>query len=427
MRSFIPFITGTCLLISLLSQSFIFGQVNFTKSITKTIVLDPGHGGKDHGCSGHNSREKEIVLSVAKKLQKQIQLAYPAIDVLFTRDQDVFVPLANRSSMANEAQADLFISLHCNAIHVDHVHGSESYVMGLHNSNENLDVAKRENNSILLEDDFIQTYGGYTPNSPEGHIILSLYQNAFLDKSIQLAQYIEKSLTSHANRKSRGVKQAGFVVLRQTTMPSVLVEMGFLTHSTEEAYLLSDQGQNEISDALFNAIHLYVESEKKDQLATIKQVPKAIDLDKITESTITTHIDQKVGQNSTVQLVDYKTDEKIVEKPSIGRVPIKNEITKVTYHIQIAAAKNKTLNISEDDQWSGIENIDVKKENGLYKYQVVGYRTFDEATEAKKVLRAKGFKAAFIVPYVNDQKINIDSAKQIELEKRKKDSYQANL
>lgn len=223
----------------------------------KKIVIDPGHGGRDHGCTGHGSKEKHLALQIAKRLGRLVHYVYPEVEVIYTRSTDVFVPLYRRAEIANQAQADLFISIHCNAISTSKIYGSETYVMGLHTAEENLKVAKRENASILLEDNYLENYGGYDPNSDEGHIFLTLFQNAFLEQSIQFAQAIEDEIHAHAGRKSRGVKQAGFMVLRQTTMPSVLVETGYLTNAQDQAFLASDGGQIKMAESIFNAFRIY--------------------------------------------------------------------------------------------------------------------------------------------------------------------------
>jgi N-acetylmuramoyl-L-alanine amidase len=223
-----------------------------------TIVIDPGHGGKDAGCSGKHSHEKEIVLAIGQKVRDLLQKQHPQVKVLMTRDSDVFIPLHERALKANRSKADLFISLHCNSISGRaHVHGSETYVLGLHRAEDNLAVAKRENSAILLEDNYEQNYDGFDPNSAAGHIILSMVQNAFLEQSIDLAHRIEHHLTDHAGRHSRGVKQAGFLVLRETTMPSVLVETGFLTHRSEEDFLSDEKGQWKVAQSILKAVEDY--------------------------------------------------------------------------------------------------------------------------------------------------------------------------
>src|SRR5690606_38548889 len=193
----------------------------------RTIVIDAGHGGKDPGALGKNSKEKEIVLALSLKLGKEIKKKYPNINVIYTRNSDKFVELHERAHIANEARADLFISIHCNSAGSHEACGSETFVLGLHRNEDNLKVAKRENGVILLEKNHEQNYDGFDPNSEISHIILNMYQNAFLDRSVAFANSLETNLKSKNNRKSRGVKQAGFLVLRNTFMPSILFEAGF--------------------------------------------------------------------------------------------------------------------------------------------------------------------------------------------------------
>ena len=225
----------------------------------RVIVIDPGHGGKDHGCNGHGSTEKLIVLRIAQRLKEKLQMRNSNFDIILTRNKDEFIPLYKRAEIANKAQADLFLSIHCNAIHHQGVHGSETYVMGLHKEKENLAVAKRENSSILLEKNYRENYGGFDPNSSEGHIFLTMYQTAYREQSIRLAELVENQLSDIGGRRSRGVKEAGFVVLRATTMPSVLIENGFLTNPTESRYLNSNTGVELMSEGICQAVLHYEE------------------------------------------------------------------------------------------------------------------------------------------------------------------------
>ncbi|MEL6143719.1 MAG: N-acetylmuramoyl-L-alanine amidase, partial [Bacteroidota bacterium] len=223
----------------------------------QTVVIDAGHGGKDPGGMGANSREKHIVLSIAQLLANKIRANHPSIKVIMTRTDDTFIPLHERAAIANRNRADLFISIHANIMPGSRAtFGTETFVMGQHVSEHNLRVAKRENAAILLEADYEQNYD-YDPNSDEGHILMSMYQNAFLDQSILFADLVERHFAHTASRKSRGVKQAGFVVLKETTMPSVLVETGFMSNPKEEKYLLSLVGQQELANAIYEAFAAY--------------------------------------------------------------------------------------------------------------------------------------------------------------------------
>jgi N-acetylmuramoyl-L-alanine amidase len=221
----------------------------------KKIVIDPGHGGGDSGCLGSSCQEKNIALNISLKFGKMIEDNFKDIKVIYTRTTDKFVELKERAEIANRENADLFICIHCNSAPGD-AYGIETYAMGLDKSEANLAVAKRENASILLEDDYKKNYNGFNPNSPESDIAFSLYQNAFLDQSISLAAKIQHEVKA-AGRYDRGVKQARFLVLWRTTMPSILVETGFLTNRTEEAYMKTDEGQNIIATALFKGFKSY--------------------------------------------------------------------------------------------------------------------------------------------------------------------------
>ena len=222
----------------------------------KIIVIDAGHGGRDPGCLGKDAQEKAINLDISLKVGKLIKDSLPYVKVIYTRPDDRFVELHDRAGIANKYNADLFISIHSNA-GPKGMHGTETYCMGLHKTEQNLDVAKRENASILLEKDHDKNYDGFDPNSPQSYILFSLYQNGFLNSSLSLASKIEKEFKVTNKRHSRGVKQAGFLVLWKTSMPSVLVETGFLTDSTEEHYLNSEQGKRKTALGIFKAVKEY--------------------------------------------------------------------------------------------------------------------------------------------------------------------------
>jgi len=220
------------------------------------VVIDAGHGGKDPGGMGENSREKEIALEIARLLAIGVRTNFPDVEVVMTRTDDTFIPLYERAKIANESGADLFISIHANIMPgKSSTYGTETFVMGQHVAKHNLEVAKRENAVIGLEGNVEQNYG-YDPNSDAGHIMMSMFQHAFLERSIQFAELVETEF-QNAGRKSRGVKQAGFVVLKETTMPSVLVECGFMSNPTEEAYLLSGVGRQTLVNALLRAFKAY--------------------------------------------------------------------------------------------------------------------------------------------------------------------------
>ncbi len=252
---------------SLLSISFLFpiafflGFSDFSKvsdgndSEIRTVVIDPGHGGEDLGSEGEHAKEKDIALAVSLQLGALISDHYPDVQIIYTRTIDTFVTLNDRADLANQNDADVFISIHCNAVRGNtKVNGVETYVLGT--DGQISDVARRENEVIYLEDEFERSYG-LDPSTPQGVIKFGMYQNAFLAQSILLAANIQKEAEEYANRKVRMVKQDKFVVLRLTNMPSVLVEMGFVTNPEEENYLVSLEGQAEMSIALFRAFKNY--------------------------------------------------------------------------------------------------------------------------------------------------------------------------
>lgn len=222
----------------------------------RTVVIDAGHGGKDPGCKGSSKQEKQITLQVALELGRIIKQQYPEIKVIYTRMTDNFIELHERASIANRNNADLFISIHCNS-GPQKVHGTETYTMGLHNSAENLEVAKRENEVILQEQNYKGNYGGYDPKSPVAHIMMANYQHAHMQNSIRLAGLIEKQFKDKLKRNSRGVKQAGLLVLWQTTMPGVLIEIGFLTNRQEEQFMSNKQNRVYIASGIFRAFKEY--------------------------------------------------------------------------------------------------------------------------------------------------------------------------
>jgi len=255
----------------LIGSILFFGSFDFDepiktskKNLLKTVCLDAGHGGKDPGCHGpKGNQEGKVTLKIILEVGKLLKATYPDLKVVYTRDTDTFIELSERANIANRNKADLFISVHCNAALNKSVYGTETYTMGLHKSDGNLNVAKRENAVILQEKDYENTYGGFDPNSPLSYIMMVNYQSAFMANSVKFASFVENNFAKTYNRKSFGVKQAGFLVIWRTAMPSVLVETGFLTNPEEEDYLSSEKGQQEVSDAIVKAFKQYKEDLEK--------------------------------------------------------------------------------------------------------------------------------------------------------------------
>ena len=348
----------------------------FSRHDHRTIVIDPGHGGKDAGCSGKHSREKDIVLEIGKKLGKKLATAYPEMNIIYTRKTDVFIPLHERAKIANRADADLFISIHCNYVSSkSSVQGTETYVMGLHRADDNLAVAKRENSVILMEQDYEHQYKGFDPNADEGHIILSLFQSAYLDQSILFAGLLENNFALKSKRHSRGVKQAGFLVLRNTTMPSVLIETGFLSNPGEEQFLFSHAGQESISESIKIAFDEYVE---------ITWAPSQI----------------------------VQEEEQDVMEPEKSE-PIKDQ--NLYYRVQFYTSE-QPANMNQD-QWKKVNDIKIEKNQKVYKYFCGNYTNYRQASEIKIRLHEIGFSDAFVTAYLGGEKLNVKEA--IEYESKK--------
>ena len=336
------------------------------------VVIDAGHGGHDSGAVGKNSKEKDVTLSMALKLEKYLKQQMPDADVLLTRNTDVFIPLFSRIQFANDEKADLFVSLHCNYISNAKTRGTETFVMGLHRAAENLEVAKRENASILLESNYLSNYDGYDPNSAEGHIIMSMYQNNYLDKSIEFAAKVEDQFSKLHLSKSRGVKQAGFAVLRRASMPAVLVEAGFLSNETDEAFLLSAEGQQIVVESIFNAIRIYKESNKNTDINSTK------------EALAIAAIDEARGKNP---------ESKTPEKPGNIRPDMEGDYI---YKVQIAAFKNDVADMDTPDLRK-IGTLSKVSQSGVNKYLVGDFVSRESAEVAREKLKNLGYKGAFIV------------------------------
>jgi N-acetylmuramoyl-L-alanine amidase len=353
----------------------------------KVVCIDAGHGGHDGGCQGASSKEKDVALAIALKLGKYIEDNFKDVKVVYTRTTDVYLKLWERADIANKAKADLFICIHANASDNKGALGTETFVMGLHKSETNLNVAKRENSAILLEDDYKTKYEDFDPNSPESYIVLTMRQNAFIEQSLSFAAKIQTQFTDKVGRKNRGVKQAGFLVLHQTSMPSVLIETGFLTNEEEEKFLTSGIGQDYMSSAIYRAFKEYkYELEFKTQ-----------DHDEQP---------QKVEDKKEVppKVVDEKDDKKQNKKKN--KEP---EVEKgVVFKIQIATSSVKLELVPEN--FKGVEGVSIYEAGGLYRYTVGNEKNMTAANSLQLQLRAKGFEDAFIVAFSDGERIAISEA-----------------
>jgi N-acetylmuramoyl-L-alanine amidase len=347
-----------------------FGQAPGATSPRAVIVIDAGHGGKDPGAIGRKVQEKSVTLAVALKLGELISGNMDDVKVIYTRDSDEFIELYQRAALANRNKADLFISIHCNANKNKTLRGAETYIMGLHRSTANLEVAKFENASILLESDYNKEYEGFDPNSDESYIIFSLYQNSNLDLSTRLAASIQVQMSERVGLADRGVRQAGFLVLYKTTMPSVLAEIGYLSNGEEEAFLTSPKGQDYIASALYRAVREY----RKEMAEGVPAV-----------------------QDSRV-------------KPQVA-VDGTSKKQAVYYSIQVKSSPTQIR--TDAASFKGLEGVEMYRYAGVYKYKVGRLFDLKQATAMLEEVKKKGFTDAFVIAFKGTERITVIQAKEI--------------
>lgn len=350
------------------------------------VVIDAGHGGKDPGALGKTAKEKNINLKVALALGKLIEDNCKDTKVVYTRKSDVFIGLARRAEIANDAKADLFISIHTNSIGGGRIaRGASTWTLGLAKTAENLAVAKRENEIILFEDDYKQKYAGFNPNSSESYIIFELIQDQYMEQSVHFASMVQKRFRNDAGRADKGVHQAGFLVLKACAMPSVLVELGFISTPDEEKYLCSAKGVSELSRSIYNAFVAYkgehlarVNSSGAGQKAVSTQAP-----------------DNLLARNESPAAPERPA---YVESATDG-MPV--------FKVQILTSSSPLK--KGDKRFKGLTDVDYYKENGIYKYTCFETTDYNKAYRERKNILPK-FKDAFIVAFRNGEKMNINEA-----------------
>lgn len=425
-----------CVILCFFSAT-VYCQAKNNKKTFK-VVIDAGHGGKDPGCNTKRNKEKNITLSLALMLGNLIETNCPDVKVIYTRKSDVFVELHKRAKIANESKADLFISVHVNANKSPKPYGFETFVMGLHKSEANLSVAKTENASILLEDDYSAQYDGFDPNSSESNIIFSLFQNAFLEQSLNLAAKIQNEVKIKTQLEDKGVKQAGFLVLYKTVMPGVLIESGFLSNPKDEAIISTKKGQLKVAKALYNAFRKYKSDLEgtvyvEDNNSTFVENQSTIDIDTLENNEIVENNDIDTLKNNyyhqvkdidTIVVVDNKGNTQIVNPKSVyvkantDSIKINNnqvstndnviEKEEVFLSIQIATSSKKIpLNAS---QFKGLKNIYEYKLDGIYKYTYLKFYDLETANKELKFIQSKGFKDAFVVAFANNKRVTPSEA-----------------
>lgn len=361
------------------------------------VVLDAGHGAKDYGAIKNNFVEKNIALAVALKVGKLLN-KQPNLDVIYTRSTDVFIELVERANIANRANADLFVSIHCNSNPNSEAFGTETYVMGLTKLKSNLQVAKNENEVITLEADYKLKYDGYDPNSPESITGIVLQQEEHLNNSIAVASKIQDNFTQQLKRKSRGVKQAPFMVLHKTSMPSILIEMGFISNKEEGQYLNSEEGQNEIAKAIADAIMGY----KKEYYGGTS-IENKIDREEM-----------RVEKPKEVVVPAKKDSAKtpIAKAPETKKPEIKKEEKAdskgVVFKVQISASSKKLDLVPSN--FNGLSNISMISEGTLNKYMYGETNDYDVAKQQLQEAKSKGYDSAFLIAFKNGKKISIQEA-----------------
>ncbi|NJW53399.1 N-acetylmuramoyl-L-alanine amidase [Salinimicrobium sp. CDJ15-91] len=358
-------------LIFLTSSIFAFAATSDSKPPREkfVVVLDAGHGGKDPGNTWNGYIEKDIALNIVLKVGAELE-KLADVKVIYTRKTDVFITLAERANIANKAEADLFVSVHMNG-HKSQAQGTETFVLGLHRNEDNLEVAMRENQVIFLEEDYEVTYDGFNPNSPESYIGLTLMQEEYLDQSIMLADLIQKNFTNVNKRVNRGVKQAGFLVLRQTYMPSVLVEAGFLSNKSEGAYLNSSNGQSAISESIVQAVKDYKNSINLGLLDGIEADPAVA----------------------------------LTTEPEEQPVDIYDGIT---FKVQLAATGKKID--PNPKNFNGLREVSRSKEGKLFKYYYGATSSYSQIKDLHDAAKRSGYRDSFIVAFRGNDKLSVNDA-----------------
>lgn len=386
-----------------------------------TLVIDAGHGGKDAGAVGAISKEKDINLKVALAFGRYVEQNCPEVKVIYTRKTDKFVELMERASIANRNKADLFVSIHTNAVAKGKsVRGFETYTLGMHRAADNLEVAKRENAVITQEANYQSKYQGFDPSSPESYIIFEYLQDKNMENSVNFAKYIQNSVCSAASRLNKGVHQAGFLVLRETSMPSCLVELGFISNPEEERQLNNGTVQDQMARGLYKAFAEYLKKYKGIKAASLapakvenqqvaeNRTPKEVKEPKVSQSSseekdvafvpVSPKVDVKAEQKSE-QKTEQKSEQKAEPQTSSDGQPV--------FKIQVASGTNKLK--PTDSRFKGLANIEHTLEKGIYKYTYGSSTNYNDIYALRKTILDK-FPEAFIIAFKNGEKMNVNEA-----------------
>lgn len=397
-RRYILYI-GICL--GLLTSSFCVGSAEAKDFV---VVIDAGHGGHDPGAVGKISKEKNINLNVALKFGKLIQKNCSDVKVVYTRTKDVFIPLDRRAEIANDAKADLFISIHTNALANNRTaKGASTWTLGLAKSDANLEVAKRENSVILYESDYKTRYAGFNPNSAESYIIFEFMQDKYMSQSVHLASLVQKQFRHSCNRVDRGVHQAGFLVLKASAMPSILVELGFISTPEEERYLNSEAGTATLANGIFRAFLAY----KREQEIRLNGSSKTILPEDIPEPVEEAAASANANKENNAPQ-PQKTKPAPQRPQPVEKVVVnQTEHTGIVFKIQILTSSRPLA--KNDKRLKGLKNVDYYKEGGLYKYTYGASPDYNKVVRTKRSITAQ-FKDAFIIAFKDGKKTNVNAA-----------------
>ncbi len=372
-RYFRTFLVSTILIFGIVVNARGLNVEDPPKGI-HTVVIDAGHGGRDPGAVGKNAKEKDLALSIALKVGAYIEENVPDVKVIYTRKKDVFVELMDRAEIANQAEADLFVSIHVNALGRPSAKGTLTLVLGQHRADENFDVAVRENSVILLEEDYETRYEGFNPKSTESHIMFSLMQKTYFKQSIEFGDFVQDQFRDRAGRKDLGVREQGILVLAQTSMPGVLVETGFITNPDEEKFLMSKYGQEIIASAIYRGFKEYKEEiDRRSNLSVV--------------------IDEETPEST-----EQSLDNQITIKPD-----------QVIFSIQVASSKKK---ISTDpSSFKGYKGVRILSDGRWYKYLIGSDISYHTALEKCNEIKAD-YPDAFVVASKNDKLVPLKDALQ---------------
>lgn len=413
--------------------SVLFFLLTFAGAVTAagnrfTLVIDAGHGGKDAGALGATSKEKDINLNVALTFGRYVEHNCPDVRVIYTRKKDVFIPLMQRANIANNSKADLFISIHTNALPQGKIaNGFETYTLGMHRAGDNLDVAKRENSVILIENDYKRTYKGFDPKSSESYIMFELIQGQNMERSVELAKRIQNNVCSTASRNDKGVHQAGFLVLRETSMPSCLVELGFITTPNEERDLNSRNVIDNISRGLYNAFIAYKNKYDVNLVVPYKSLStESVDVPQI----VPDNYSSSENNNNSVEKPETRSKR---NENAREESPVKQDTTAKNsdfnadnisssslpvFKIQIIASDRKLR--SGDKALKGLEGCEVFEEGYYHKYTYGASTDYNEIHSLRKQIIDK-FPQSFIIAFKDGKKMNVvEAIKEFKSSKAKK-------